>query len=89
LFLGLTVTQHGTRLHPPLNEADAKITGLFLQNIVPMSDSTCDRYVLRLSLQQGRTKPMVYKSEAELISVVGRVILAGGIKERGKHNAHR
>ncbi len=52
------------------NEADAKITGLFLQNIVSMPDSTYDRYVLRLSLQQGRTQPMVYKSEAELISAV-------------------
>ncbi len=70
LFLGLTVTQHGGRLHPLLNEADAKIKELFLQNIVSMSDSTYDRYVLRLSLQQGRTQPMVYKSEAELISAV-------------------
>jgi hypothetical protein len=70
LFLGLTVTQHGSRLHPLLNEADAKIKELFLQNIVSMSDSTYDRYVLRLSLQQGRTQPMVYKSEAELISAV-------------------
>jgi hypothetical protein len=70
LFLGLTVTQHGIRLHPVLNEADAQIKELFLQNIVSMSDSTYDRYVLRLSLQQGRTQPMVYKSESELINAV-------------------
>jgi hypothetical protein len=35
-----------------------------------MSDSTYDRYVLRLSLLQGRTQPMVYKSESELIDAV-------------------
>jgi hypothetical protein len=70
LFLGLTVAQQGTRLRPVLNEADAEIKELFLQNIVSMSDSTYDRYVLRLSLLQGRTQPMVYKSESELIGAV-------------------
>jgi hypothetical protein len=70
LFLGLTVTQNGSRLRPLLNEADAQIKELFLQNIVSMSDSTYDRYVLRLSLLQGRTQPMVYKSEHELIDAV-------------------
>jgi hypothetical protein len=70
LFLGLTVTQHGSRLRPVLNEADAQIKELFLQNIVSMSDSTYDRYLLRLSLQQGRTQPTVYKSESELIDAV-------------------
>jgi len=43
---------------------------LLPQNIVSMPDSTYDRYVLHLSLQQGRTQPMVYKSEAELMSAV-------------------
>jgi hypothetical protein len=70
LFLGLTVAQQGTRLRPVLNEADPEIKELFLQNIVSMSDSTYDRYVLRLSLLQGRTQPMVYKSESELIGAV-------------------
>jgi hypothetical protein len=70
LFLGLTVTQHGNRLRPVLNEADPEIKELFLQNIVSMSDSTYDRYVLRLSLLQGRTQPTVYRSNAELIHAV-------------------
>jgi len=70
LFLGLTVTQHGTLLRPVLNEADPKIKDLFLQNIVSMSDSTYDRYVLRLTLLQGRTQPPVYKSSAELVNAV-------------------
>ncbi len=70
LFLGLTVTQHGTRLRPALNEADPQIKELFLQNIVSMSDSTYDRYVLRLALLQGRTQPMVCKTTSELIDAV-------------------
>jgi len=70
LFLGLTVTQHGNRLRPVLNEADPEIKELFLQNIVSMSDSTYDRYLLRLSLLQGRTQPTVYRSNAELINAV-------------------
>ena len=70
LFLGLTVTQHGNRLRPVLNEADPQIKELFLQNIVAMSDSTYDRYVLRLSLLQGRTQPIVYKTIVDLINAV-------------------
>jgi hypothetical protein len=70
LFLGLTVTQHGIRLRPLLNESDAQINELFLQNVVSMEDSAYDRYVLRLSLKQGRTQPAVYRSEAELIAAV-------------------
>jgi hypothetical protein len=70
LFLGLTVTQHGIRLRPVLNEADPEIKELFLQNIVSMSDSTYDRYVLRLALLQGRTQPSVYRNNAELIDAV-------------------
>jgi hypothetical protein len=70
LFLGLTVTRHGNRLRPVLNEADPEIKELFLQNIVSMSDSTYDRYVLRLSLLQGRTQPTVYRNNAELINAV-------------------
>ncbi len=70
LFLGLTVTQDGTRLHPALNEADAQIKQLFLQNIVSMSDSTYDRYVLRLSLLHGQTQPTVYKTSSQLMDAV-------------------
>jgi hypothetical protein len=70
LFLGLTVTQHGNRLRPVLNEADPEVKELFLQTIVSMSDSTYDRYVLRLALAQGRTQPTVYRNNAELINAV-------------------
>ncbi|HEV7611749.1 MAG TPA: hypothetical protein VGO37_07745 [Steroidobacteraceae bacterium] len=70
LFLGLTVTQHGTRLRPLLNESDTQLKDIFLQNIVSMSDSTYDRYLLQLSLKQGRTQPMVYRENAQVISSV-------------------
>lgn len=70
LFLGLTVTQRGNRLRPVLNEADAHIKQLFLQNVVSMSDITYDRYLLRLALLQGRTQPVVYRDKANLIAAV-------------------
>jgi len=70
LFLGLTVSQHGHHLRPVLNETDSEVKNLFLQNIVSMSDSTYDRYVLRLSLLQGRTQPTIYRTNAALINAV-------------------
>ena len=60
----------GSRLRPVLNDSDAEINELFLQNIVSMSDSTYDPYMLRLSLLRGRTQPMVYRNEAALIGAV-------------------
>jgi hypothetical protein len=66
LFLGLTVQRSGRRLHPLLNESDAELKEIFLQNIVSMSDSTYDRYILQL----GRAQPLVYKGNARLISGV-------------------
>ena len=35
-----------------------------------MSESTYDRYLLQLSLKQGRTQPMVYRENAQLIDSV-------------------
>jgi ABC-type phosphate transport system substrate-binding protein len=70
LFLGLTVTQHGDHLRPVLNESDDRIKELFLQNIVSMSDSTYDRYLLRLALLQGRAQPAIYKNKNQLIDAV-------------------
>jgi hypothetical protein len=70
LFLGLTVAQGGVRLQPLLNESDPQTTDLFLRYIVSMSDSTYYRYLLRLALVQGRTKPTVYKKSNELIDAV-------------------
>ncbi|MEP6885377.1 MAG: hypothetical protein ABJC66_11560 [Gammaproteobacteria bacterium] len=61
LFLGLTVIHNGDRLRPVLDEADARIKEIFLQNIVSMSETTYDRSVLRLALIQGQVKPIVYK----------------------------
>lgn len=70
LFLGLTVTHGGTRLRPLLNESDNRLRDIFLQNIVSMSDSIYDRYLLQLSLKQGRTQPMVYRENSQLINSV-------------------
>jgi hypothetical protein len=70
LFLGLTVTHNGERVRPVLNETDAHIKEVFLQNVVSMSDITYDRRLLRLALQQGRTQPTTYRNTAQLIKVV-------------------
>jgi hypothetical protein len=70
LFLGLTVTYNGDRLRPVLDEADARVKEIFLQNIVSMSDTTYDRSVLRLALIQGQIKPIAYKDIALLIRAV-------------------
>jgi len=70
LFLGLTVTYGGSRLRPVLNETDARVKEIFLQNIISMSDITYDRRLLRLALIQGQTQPAVYKNIAQLIEAV-------------------
>ncbi len=70
LFLGLTVTQNGTRLRPVLNEADARVKEIFLQNIVSMSDITYDRSLLRLTLIQGQRQPTAYQDVALLLQAV-------------------
>ena len=70
LFLGLTVTYNGDRLRPVLDEADARVKEIFLQNIVSMSDTTYDRSLLRLALIQGQIKPIAYKDIALLLKAV-------------------
>jgi hypothetical protein len=70
LFLGLTVTQDGHRLRPVLNETDARVKEIFLQNIVSMSDITYDRSLLRLTLIQGQRQPTAYRDIAVLLQAV-------------------
>lgn len=70
LFLGLTVTQNGNRLWPVLNETDARVKEIFLQNIVSMSDITYDRSLLRLTLIQGQRRPTAYGDIALLLKAV-------------------
>ena len=70
VFLGLTVTHNGERLRPVLNEADARVKVVFLQNVVSMSDITGYRRLLRLALQQCQTQPVAYEDIASLIKDV-------------------
>ena len=53
-----------------LDEADARVKEIFLQNIVSMSDTTYDRSLLRLALIQGQIKPIAYKDIALLLKAV-------------------
>ena len=70
LFLGLAVAEHGQWLRPLLNESEQRVKELFLQNVISMSDSIYDRYVLRLSLTHGQSRPPIYKSAAQLVDAV-------------------
>jgi hypothetical protein len=70
LFLGLTLPAGRSTQHPLRNESDEILRQIFYQNIISMSESTYERRLLALTLQQGRTAPPVYKSARELLSAV-------------------
>jgi hypothetical protein len=70
LFLGLTVSVGGIDLRPLRNESDDVMRQIFYQNIISMAESTYERRMLALPLQQGRTAPPVYRSKQALLSAV-------------------
>jgi hypothetical protein len=70
LFLGLTLPAGRSTQHPLRNESDELLRQIFYQNIISMSESTYERRLLALTLQQGRTAPPIYKSSRELLSAV-------------------
>jgi hypothetical protein len=70
LFLGLTLPAGRSTQHPLRNESDEILRQIFYQNIISMSESTYERRLLALTLQQGRTAPPIYKSARELLSAV-------------------
>ena len=68
LFLGLTVVRDGHTLHALRNVGDPRLDQIFLQNIVSMSDTTYERRVLTLTMQQGRTPPPSIQDKARLFA---------------------
>lgn len=70
LFLGFPVLRDGQALHPLRNQSDPRLDQIFLQNIVGMSDTTYDRRVLTLLLQQGRSPPPSLRSGAQLLAAI-------------------
>ena len=70
LFLGLTVITHDEVLRPLRNESEEFIRQIFFQSIVSMSESTYERRVLALTLQQGRTAPPLYRNTKMLLDAV-------------------
>jgi hypothetical protein len=68
LFLGLTVVRDGHTLHALRNVSDPRLDEIFLQNIVSMSDTTYERRVLTLTMQQGRTPPPSVQDKARLFA---------------------
>jgi hypothetical protein len=70
LFLGLTVITNGEVLHPLRNESEEFMRQIFYQSIISMSESTYERRVLALTLQQGRTAPPLYRNTKTLLDAV-------------------
>lgn len=70
LFLGLTIFVEGKGLHPMRNESDESTRQIFYQDIISMSESTYQRRLLALTLQQGRTSPPVFRSSRALLNAV-------------------
>lgn len=67
LFLGFAVRHDGHLLRPVRNRSDQRLDEIFLQHVVAMSDDQYERRLLELSLQQGRPRPVVVDSHAELL----------------------
>jgi hypothetical protein len=70
LFLGMAISDHGTRLRPVLNESDPQIRSVFLQNVVSMTDTVYDRRILRLAMAGETTLPAIYTDERALLAAV-------------------
>jgi hypothetical protein len=70
LFLGLPVVRDGHTLHALRNASDPRLDEIFLQNIVSMSDTTYERRVLTLTMQQGRTPPPTFQDQRRLLAEV-------------------
>jgi len=68
LFLGLPVIRNGHTLHALRNATDPRLDEIFLQNIVSMSDTTYERRVLTLTMQQGRTPPPSIQDKTRLFA---------------------
>jgi hypothetical protein len=68
LFLGLPVVRDGHSLHALRKASDPRLDEIFLQNIVSMSDTTYERRVLTLTMQQGRTPPPSIQDKARLFA---------------------
>ncbi len=70
LFLGIPVERGNVTLHALLNNSDERLKMVFLQYVVSMSESTYQRRLLMLTLEQGRRMPPAYIDNARLLAAV-------------------
>ena len=70
LFLGFPVLRENHALHPVRNLSDDRLSDVFLQHIVAMSQSAYDRRILTQVLQQGRPRPAEVKTPAQVIATL-------------------
>ena len=70
LFLGLPVLLNGTLLHPMRNRSDAALDEIFLQQVVAMSQSSYDRYILNGVNRQAALHPPEFSSLPALLTAL-------------------
>jgi hypothetical protein len=70
LFLGLPVLVNGTLLHPMRNRSDSALDEIFLQQVVAMSQSSYDRYILNALNRQGALRPPEFSSLPALLTAL-------------------
>jgi len=71
LYLGFVVTTNGrSPLKPILNESDALLTEIFLQDVMGMSERSYDRRLLTLTIQSGRPRPEVLDNLDAILRLV-------------------
>jgi hypothetical protein len=70
LFLGFSVFRGGQTLRALRNSSEPRIKQVFLQNVVAMSESTYERRMLSIALQQGQSRPLEYTDRNALLDAV-------------------
>lgn len=68
LFLGMPVLHNNRPLHPLRNTSDTRLTEVFLQHVVAMSESAYNRRILAQMMQQGHPRPPEFKSTADIVA---------------------
>lgn len=70
LFLGFPVQRDGRLLRPVRNIGDDRLSLVFLQHVVAMSQTAYDRRILTQVLQQGRPRPQEVRQRDQLIKML-------------------
>jgi hypothetical protein len=70
LFLGLPVLVNGSLLHPLRNRSDPLLDEIFLQQIVGMSQSSYDRWLLNALNRQRSFRPPEFSRVSDVVAAL-------------------